>query len=142
MNKTPKDILHNYQLRVTTTRQEILALFIACDHAIGKSDIESSLKEIDRITLYRTLKTFEQKGIIHKAEDGSKNSKYALCPSIRSKKTGCSHNHNDKHAHFHCLVCEQTVCLTEVTLPKIDLPVGYRLEDSQIILKGVCNKCS
>ncbi|MEX0361058.1 MAG: Fur family transcriptional regulator [Allomuricauda sp.] len=101
------------------------------------TDIENALERADRTTIFRTLKTFEQKGIVHQIDDGSGITKYALC------EEGCNCElEQDLHLHFHCNNCTETVCLTEYKIPYINLPHGYVAESANLVLKGFCNKCS
>jgi len=50
--------------------------------------------------------------------------------------------HSHQHAHFHCKKCGNTICLDEETTSKIQTPVGYAVDDTHIILKGICVKCN
>ena len=52
--------------------------------AVTLSDIENAFEKADRTTLYRTIKTFEEKDIVHQIDDGTGITKYALC------EQGCS----------------------------------------------------
>lgn len=131
------DILKNTGLRVTETRQVILERFREKTTAISQSDMESELGEdMDRVTVYRTLKTFVEKGIIHKILDDKGGVKYALC------KEQChpGHHHHD-HLHFKCSVCQETSCLEKHLIPEISLPEGYRKEEVNILVQGVCPNC-
>ncbi|MBX2952649.1 MAG: transcriptional repressor [Leadbetterella sp.] len=131
------DILKNTGLRVTETRQVILERFQEKTAAISQSDIEGELGEnIDRVTVYRTLKTFVEKGIIHKILDDKGGIKYALC------KEQChpGHHHHD-HLHFKCSVCLQTTCLEKNFIPEISLPAGYLKQEVNILVQGVCPNC-
>ena len=58
-------LLHQHQLRKTPVRKEVLDVFLSRSEAVSQQYIEQHFDAIDRVTLYRTLKTFEQKGIIH-----------------------------------------------------------------------------
>ncbi|MEH6408033.1 MAG: transcriptional repressor [Leeuwenhoekiella sp.] len=105
--------------------------------ALALTDIENAFSKAERTTLYRTLKTFEDKGIVHQIEDGTGTSKYALC------EPGCNCEiDQDLHLHFHCNNCDETVCLTEHKIPHINLPEGYLAEDANLVIKGICEKCS
>ncbi len=131
------DLLKEHRLRITQTRQQVLSQFLAAgNHALANADIESQLEDIDRITLYRTLKTFEESGLIHGTVDAKGKQKYALC-------TDCDeHHHSDNHPHFHCSVCGQTTCLETVGVPPVKVPTGYQVSDLQIVLSGVCIRCT
>ncbi len=136
MEKRISEILAKHQLRKTTARMQVLECFLHSDSAISHSRLEKKLADTDRITLYRTLKTFEETGIIHKAMDGTGIARYALCAG------SCQHHHHeDNHAHFHCGECGNTVCLDEVVVPAIQLPTGFQQDSSHLIIKGTCEKC-
>ena len=136
-HKYPEKILKKHNLRITQTRLDILGLFLTEEAAISNQDIEASLKGIDRITLYRTLKSFEHKGIIHKAVDGTEIPKYALCVENCSEE-----NHQHHHIHFHCEKCENTFCVEDVQIPVIKNPKGYQIHSTDVILNGVCIHCN
>lgn len=131
-------ILADHSIRNTEIRRRILRIFVdSADKALSSQDIEDQIGSIDRVTLYRALRTFEEAGIVHQAIDGSQKTKYAFCGG------GCtSHHHTDKHAHFRCVICESTFCLDMVNVPEINIPAGYQLHDSQMALTGVCNTCN
>jgi Fur family ferric uptake transcriptional regulator len=130
------EILHEKGLRRTNIREQILTLFLRQDRALSKSDVETHLGEIDRITLYRTLKAFEEKGIIHQALDGTDNPKYALCPEECGSE---EHQHN--HAHFHCRNCNDTFCIDDVSLPNFRELKGHRVDQVELVVQGVCEGC-
>ena len=58
-------LLKGKRLRLTSFRKEVLQVFMDNDKAIAVSDIEDALNDFDRITLYRTIKSFIEKGLIH-----------------------------------------------------------------------------
>ena len=131
------DILKSTGLRITETRQVILERFREKTTAISQSDMEGELGEdIDRVTVYRTLKTFVEKGIIHKILDDKGGVKYALC------RNEChpGHHHHD-HLHFKCTLCQETTCLENHLIPAISLPEGYRKEEVNILVQGICPNC-
>ncbi|WP_289038548.1 transcriptional repressor [uncultured Zobellia sp.] len=124
---------------VLPTAMRLLAFRFLAESETAKtlSDIENAFEKADRTTLYRTLKTFEDKAIVHQIDDGTGMTKYALC------EEGCNCElERDLHLHFHCVNCGETVCLTEQKIPHINLPEGFVAEDANLVLKGVCDKCS
>jgi len=135
-DKEINNLLKRYNLRVTAIRKSVLSLFTAnVKKGLSHGFIEKSLKNSDRVTVYRTLKTFEEKGVIHQVNDGSGTAKYALCSSA------CNHlKHYDNHAHFYCNNCNETFCVDDT---KVDFiaPTGFQLAETQIIMKGLCNNC-
>lgn len=136
MTLSNADILKNANLRVTDCRIDVLDIFKRKNVAISHTIIENELKEKhDRVTLYRTLYTYLEKGIIHKVLDEGGSSKYALC-------TTCdSHHHHHDHVHFKCNSCQETFCLDEVHIPKISIPEGFRASEAGILIQGTCKNC-
>lgn len=130
-------LLKDFKLRSTPTRQEILLLFLQKDYALSHSDIENEISSsLDRVTVYRTLKTFLDKGLIHKVLDDEGSLKYALC----SAACGQAGHHHD-HVHFKCLTCGQTNCL-QIDVPAVKLPKGYKPKEVNLLIQGICEHCS
>ncbi len=130
------EILKKHKLRITTMRQDVINIFLKAGNALSSADIENQLTDSDRITLYRTLKSFEESGIIHKAIDGTLVQKYALCESQ------CDHHHHhDEHVHFRCLQCENTFCVDGVSIPMVNLPKGFVVKQKDMVISGTCQKC-
>jgi Fur family ferric uptake transcriptional regulator len=136
MNETEKVLLLN-DIRPTAMRILIYKLLAEKDFAVSLADVELAFEKSERTTLYRTLKTFEEKGIVHQVDDGTGVAKYALC------EVGCNcEMGSDLHLHFHCNACNETVCLTEHKIPHINLPKGFVAKDANLVVKGICDKCS
>jgi Fur family ferric uptake transcriptional regulator len=130
-------LLKTFRLRSTPTRQEILHLFLEKDYALSHSDIESQITDdIDRVTIYRTLKTFSDRGLIHKVLDDGGGLKYALCSEACSATV-----HRHEHVHFKCTRCGQTNCV-DVDIPSVKLPKGYKPEAFNLLIQGTCPNCS
>ena len=55
-------------IRVTDFRLKVLEQFEKNANAISIKKIEEGLVKFDRITLYRTLKTFIDKGLVHEVQ--------------------------------------------------------------------------
>jgi Fur family transcriptional regulator, ferric uptake regulator len=131
-------ILKDNELRTTQCREEVLQLFFNHDFALSNGFIEREINHThDRVTVYRTLKTFLDKGIIHKVLDVDGGTKYALC------KESCTHNHHQhEHVHFTCLKCSTTTCLDALDIPGIKLPSGYTFVEANFLIQGICNHCN
>ena len=131
------DILKSNHLSITDSRKKILGLFLNSEGALAHADIEKNAGEkFDRVTVYRTLQVFVDKGIIHTIPTPDNSIKYALC------KDECSEgHHHDHHIHFQCKECGNTYCLDEVITPDIKLPKGYMPEQIEVVISGVCKNC-
>lgn len=137
MNAVSNRLLKDFRLRSTPSRQEILHLFLKKEYALSHGDIEKEISNaLDRVTVYRTLKTFLDKGLIHKVLDDEGSLKYALC---NDACTTAGHHHN--HVHFKCTHCGQTNCLN-VEIPAVKLPKGYKAKELNLLIQGVCESCS
>jgi Fur family transcriptional regulator, ferric uptake regulator len=131
------DILKRNHLSVTDSRKKILSLFLASQDALAHGDIEKKAGEkFDRVTVYRTLQTFVEKGIIHTIPTVDNSIRYALC------KDCTEGHHHDNHVHFVCTDCHATICLDDVVSPDVRLPEGYRGEKVEVVITGVCRNCA
>ncbi len=131
-----QQILKARNLRSTQSRKEILTYLLSNKYAVAHADVEKTLSELDRVTIYRTLSTFMEKGIIHQVSDDTGATKYAVC-SHQCDSLG----HHDEHVHFKCVKCEQIQCIDTVEIPDIDLPEGFRPLYSNYLIYGVCKEC-
>ena len=132
-----EDILRRNSLSVTESRKKILHLFLNMQGALAHADIERKAGEkFDRVTVYRTLQTFVEKGIIHTIPTTDNSVRYALC------KNDCTEgHHHDNHVHFICLQCGNTLCLEDVTVPEVRLPKGFFANTTELVVKGICKDC-
>jgi len=130
------EILRRKHLSVTDSRKKILSLFLAGSDALAHGDIEKKAGEkFDRVTVYRTLQTFVEKGIIHTIPTADNSVRYALC------KDCTEGHHHDDHVHFVCNGCGKTICLDDVVSPGIELPAGYMAQTVQVVINGTCKDC-
>jgi len=131
------DILKKNDLSVTDGRKKILDLFLSFEGALAHADIETNTSNaFDRVTVYRTLQTFVEKGIIHNIPTTDNSILYALC------KDDCEEgHHHDNHVHFICNNCNKTICLDDVIVPTVKLPKGFTPNKTQMVVNGVCADC-
>ena len=132
-----KEILKKANLKVTPVRKQVIERLENSDFALAPQEIEQAFEQIDRVTLYRTLKSFEQKGIIHKVNDGTGIDKYAMCEQECTED-----HHHDEHIHFNCDQCGNTYCVDEIKVPSIAMPEGFRVKSTNVVVKGVCKQCN
>lgn len=135
--QTIEQFLESKEIRVTAMRLLVYKFLSEKDSAVTLTDVEKAFAKADRTTIYRTLKTFEEKAIVHQIDDGTGITKYALC------EKGCNCEiENDLHLHFHCNNCQETICLTDHKIPQIKVPQGFVSENINLVVKGICDKCS
>ena len=131
------ELLKRNKLRATPVRKELLSVFLSAQNALSNQDIEERMADVDRVTLYRTLKSFQEKGIIHRAFDGTDTAKYASCSEACD-----AHAHHDEHLHFHCSQCDNTFCVDEIPIPKLQMPSGFTAQKTNIVVDGICENCA
>ncbi len=129
--------LTRHGLRPTPTRRAVLQAFSGKPYALASADIERELGSgTDRITLYRTLRSLEQQGLLHRVADETDVVRYAAC-SIE-----CSPGaHFDNHVHFKCEACARTFCLSQVAIPAVTLPGRFVAQRRDYLLWGTCGQC-
>lgn len=124
--------LEKANLKKTPVRLKILSQFMSVDHAQSFFDLKEILsKKIDKSTLYRTLKSFEDAGIVHRITDATGVAKYAYNYE----------EHNLEHAHFICENCDTVYCVDTQKFSDVELPKGFQINTMQTTLMGTCANC-
>jgi len=137
MSEKLESRLKNRKINPTAMRLLVLDYLVKQNSAVSLTDIEKAFEKSDRVTLYRTLKTFEDHALIHSINDGSGATKYALC------QEGCECNYpGDIHLHFFCERCERTFCLPKVKLPAMSMPDKFDLKYVSLVGRGTCDSCT
>ncbi len=91
---------------------------------------------LTRVTIYRTLQSFVEKGIIHLIPTKANSKKYALC------KDDCeAGDHHDNHVHFICEECSKTICLDDVTVAQVKVPRVFTPQHAEMVVNGICGEC-
>lgn len=136
MTKTERTLLSK-GIRPTEMRLKIYKYLKRKTYADSLNEMQKvflkkskSNKTANKTTFYRTMKLFEEKNIVHQIDDGTAVAKYALSDE----------NISDLHMHFHCTVCGKTICLPD-RISKQNLPDDYKINDVNLVLKGVCENC-
>lgn len=91
--------------------------------------------EVHRATVYRTLETFTELGVVSRSYTSSGAAAY----HIAYQPDG------DKHYHAHCRTCGKVVVVSVETMDEIiDVLArssGFALQPSQSVLVGACSDC-
>lgn len=137
MGSSPDEVLKKHGLKNTRQRKVVLEEFSRASTALSQPDLEKRLKgEMDRVTLYRILSSFEENGILHSVLDKQGTMNYASCSA------SCSANHHhDEHIHFNCSNCGKIFCLN-VKIPAVKMPGGFQVTQLSLTATGVCDACS
>ncbi|MFN3019715.1 Fur family transcriptional regulator [Chryseobacterium sp. TY3] len=128
-------ILENKNIPITPMRQLVLAEFLKTEHSISLAELEEILETADRSTIYRTLKTFEKKGLIHSIQENH-TTQYLFCHDNCNEDS-----HHDYHLHFFCTECKNTVCLENINFQNVDFPKDYVIKELKFVANGICKSC-
>jgi Fur family ferric uptake transcriptional regulator len=133
-SKDKISLLKQAKLRCTPARINILNILLGSDSAISGRGIGNSLgNKYDKTTIYRTLESFLQAGIVHKAFLQDKQWYFELAG--RCQKQQC-------HPHFACRFCGKYFCLEGTNYPIIQIPQNFKLLRQKILIEGLCPDCS
>lgn len=126
-------LLRTYGVSETAIRKEVLYLLWGDGVALTQKEIEAGLSSsLDRVTLYRNLKLFTEKGLLHKIVINEDTHKYKLAGSFR----------RSDHAHFYCTRCRKLLCMPDVDVDAGGLPPGFQVFSTRLVIEGVCSNCA
>lgn len=123
-------------VKPTAVRLLIFKAMVDYPQAFSLSDLELVLETIDKSTISRTITMFHDHLVIHSIDDGSGSMKYSVC------NDNCQCTLNELHVHFNCTRCQKTYCLESISIPPVQLPEKFLLENINFVMKGLCNQCS
>ena len=122
--------------RATSGRVQILAILLAEQRAVTHHEIEQRLsgeQRLDRVTLYRVLEWLNKRCFVHRVASDDR--------VWRFRANFDAHSH--QHAHFKCTRCTRVICLDDLKAGyDAPLPVGYRSQAVELIVKGLCAECA
>ncbi|MDT8719108.1 transcriptional repressor [Clostridium sp. 19966] len=129
------NLLKEKNIKITSARKVILNILEEADEAVSAEYVYEKCTEIgDNInlsTVYRTLETFEEKGIVKKFNLGDDRYSYSI-----------SH---DEHKHIvECNMCHKCVeveCPIQVFEEIIKNKTGFTIMEHDFHIKGICKQC-
>ncbi len=136
-NNKMKDIekeLEAHHIKPTSVRILVWNEIHQQSETFTLKDVEGWMPEMDRSSIFRALKLFTEHHLLHTIDDGTGLQKYCVCRCHHDKQ-------HINHIHFTCRVCGKTYCLEDYTIPIVDTPQGFLMEEAEYIIKGVCSKC-
>ncbi len=127
-----KRILADHGLKVSEQRLMILDFLIGTQRHPTADEIFRTLNQsfphLSRATVYNTLNSFVDKGVIHALELRDNETRYDAAIH--------------EHGHFRCKLCEKIYNFDiNDDLLKLELP-GFLIEDHSVTLRGVCPACT
>jgi len=135
-NFQTSEVLKQAKLYCTKCRLAILNVLAKADKPLSQGQIAERLgkNRLNKVTIYRTLESFCQAGLVHKAFIDKRAVHFELanrCSEIRC------------HPHFTCKNCGVTNCLVGVSIPIArGLKKGFIVHRQQVRLEGLCPRCA
>ncbi len=128
-------LCREHGLRITPQRAAVYrALSGSADHPSTSGvyrSVRRSLPNISFDTVYRTLITFNSKGVIKMVEGTSDEARFE--PDLES------------HHHFRCVECREITDFTDSSLDNIEVPVEisskFTVTSKRVVLEGSCRSC-
>ncbi|MFT3740898.1 MAG: transcriptional repressor [Breznakibacter sp.] len=135
-NKNPstgKFLFRKLGIQSTVVRQQMLHIMENAQKPLSSKEIEEKMGAgTDRVTVYRTLKMFVDKGLLHRIDISDSLTAYRLA----------SDGENPEHVHFHCTECHQVYCMPQLPVAQPNLPEGFAPLRNRLVVDGKCNRCN
>ena len=124
-------------LRRTKAREWILSSLLEADRPLTHQQISEKLTahDIDKVTLYRTLNTLKDTGLVHAVQGIGGTLLFCANPVTSASCPG-------NHAHFQCRGCGAMQCIEAQKLPRIVMTGGAQVETKQLVAFGLCPVCA
>jgi Fur family transcriptional regulator, ferric uptake regulator len=133
-----KDTLKALGIGCTKCRLKVYLLFHTKKKALPISFINKYFDGIlDRISVYRALKLFLQKGILYKLPNINGDIAYALS-NTSSINTS---NKLVQTSYFLCSHCEKSTLLEILPTKHFKLPTHITVSKSYFCFEGICKQC-
>ncbi len=135
MNKdTFLDTLKLNKLSNTKSRQAVFNILKSVNNPISMNELIKLCNLIDRVSVYRTIETFENIGIVNKVHIGWKY------------KIELSDNFKEHHHHMSCMKCGKVIDFEEphnfdLELTTIALNSKFEIKHHTLELRGFCINC-
>lgn len=155
---SPQAVLRGAALRVTPVRLAVLAVLSKSSSALEAAEIFARLageagkrgggkgrEDFDRVTVYRTLNSFVEKGIAHKVDPGDRVFRFSLTDHAHCSE----HEHDHEHPHLVCDSCGSVQCMPEAEViirTKGGEKGGEKkhaasVRQQDVTLHGTCGRC-
>jgi Fur family ferric uptake transcriptional regulator len=129
-----KQVLQDHQYSLTRARALVAQLLWQQKPLTVRQLVELVDGRIDRASIYRTIKLFEELGIVQRVNLGWK---------YQIELTGPFSHH---HHHLTCLQCHQVIVVTDPSLEKLMSKIahqhGFNTQQHQVEIQGYCQDCS
>jgi Fur family ferric uptake transcriptional regulator len=130
-----RTMLRAAKLYCTPGRVAILKVLLKAGRPLSHDQVARRCApgHFDKVTIYRTLASLLQVGLVHRVFMDKRARHYELSHHCTERQC---------HPHFTCTRCGDTHCLTEISLPMAKSPhKGFIIHRQQVRLEGLCPAC-
>lgn len=106
--------LRESSLRVTDARIKVLAALLGAPYAFSHQDVQDTLADMDRVTLYRTLDCLTDAGLAHKIAGDDRVFHYNTAVAEPQQHGEAAPAKQHQHGHFKCTRCARVFCIDNV----------------------------
>lgn len=136
MKNSTAEQLKSLDLKITESRKALLEILSQSSKPVDAENIKKRLKEknisADQATIYRILKTFSEKNIVHKI-------------ALEEGKTHYELTDRPHHHHIVCTSCGTILDIEECGIESIEREIekktGFTVLSHSFELFGKCLKC-
>ena len=114
--------------RVTLPRLMVHRFVASAPQHVTADDIHRELPTLSFATIYSTLDLLEKLGLVRRVSTLEGAAVYV--------------SRTDAHDHAECRVCGRMFDLEPADVPGAQVPRGFRVEQAQVQLIGVCADCA
>jgi Fur family ferric uptake transcriptional regulator len=133
MTQKASAILKENGLKITQNRLDVLTIFLGSQKAFTLLDLEKIVHcQHDRSSIFRSLQTYCEKGILEKFCNASGTAVYTL----NLNNPNC----NGK-SHFKCKDCETVVSLPNLPEEYLQVLGKNKIETMNLLIEGTCENC-
>lgn len=127
-------LLRNRGKSITKPREAVFGALQASKEPLSVTDLVSSLENVDKASVYRTVELFESVGIINRVWTGFKS------------KIELSEEFSVHHHHFTCRKCGRMSSFEseelEKSLEELENKNDFKLTHHSVELSGYCSVCN
>ena len=131
--------LKKHRAYVTQTRIAVLRVLSQTRGSISVSRIRKlSPVALDRVSIYRTLQLFLEKGLILIVPNSRGNPHYILTDFLKMTSANSLEN---QLVYFICKTCGHTELIEQGDSLIVKRPANHQVNNCYIVLEGICNRC-
>lgn len=129
-----KSMLQKNGASITRPRIRVFEILAGSDTPLTTKQIHALAKDLDKVSVYRTIDLFEKIGVTKRIWNGFKS-------SIELSDAFSSHHH-----HFTCSTCNTIISIKsdpiESLIVSLEDTYSFKLQQHTIELSGTCHDCT